>query len=366
MVGTRRRQGFTLVELLVVIAIIGILIALLLPAVQAAREAGRRTQCSNNLRQFGIAVHNYHDTNNMVVPVASCYMDWQGVRSTGGDTWPQAWSWMALLGPFMEYGNTTNDINWADYTNGTVANPSKTTVNNKMLVESFKTSTFHCPSRRSSGVIVPNANRWGNPYGFSQWNLSDYAAVYGGAGGGDWWGRGSSGGNGMMVAPVSGPTITDPAHPPSQPIRSPVTFGSVTDGLSNTALIGEKHVHTDYIDYPQAPGLIYNLDWVGSGRWIGWNNGTIAGDGLYATGRNQAVARKPTDWQYDPPEYDTANPPVQHSQPLRDPWSFGSYHPGISLFVRGDASVVGVRGSTYTGVLSAFGAKGDGQTFSLN
>ncbi len=88
-----RRPGFTLIELLVVIAIIAILIALLLPAVQAAREAGRRSQCSNNLKQLGLGMHNHHDTRKalpqMVSPTGCCWG-----------------TWIIPLFPFIEQENT--------------------------------------------------------------------------------------------------------------------------------------------------------------------------------------------------------------------------------------------------------------------
>ncbi len=102
---TRQQAGFTLIELLVVIAIIAILIALLLPAVQQAREAARRTQCRNNLKQLGIAMHNYHDTHN-TFPFGSMAQSLNTV-GTGG---PGAMSWMPMILPYMDQGPLYNQL----------------------------------------------------------------------------------------------------------------------------------------------------------------------------------------------------------------------------------------------------------------
>src|SRR6201997_2603982 len=93
-----RRRGFPLIELLVVIAIIAVLIALLLPAVQAAREAARRSQCVNNLKQIGIGLHNYESGIN--------------VRPPGRTSWPNVWSSLAQVLPYMEGNSQFNALNF--------------------------------------------------------------------------------------------------------------------------------------------------------------------------------------------------------------------------------------------------------------
>src|ERR1700712_2090430 len=97
----RRRRGFTLIELLVVIAIIAVLIGLLLPAVQAAREAARRAQCFNNLKQIALGMHTYHDTVGSFPPQAINRTDWSG-------TW---WNWAAFILPNVEQAPLFNSIN---------------------------------------------------------------------------------------------------------------------------------------------------------------------------------------------------------------------------------------------------------------
>src|SRR5437868_6663940 len=101
------RGGFTLIELLVVIAIIAVLIGLLLPAVQAAREAARRAQCVNNLKQIGLALHNYVE-NNDVFPLG-------GVQAGGAGSWnghSNCLNWRALVLPYVEQGNLSNAFNF--------------------------------------------------------------------------------------------------------------------------------------------------------------------------------------------------------------------------------------------------------------
>src|SRR5580698_2598721 len=112
-----RRAGFTLIELLVVIAIISTLVALLLPAVQAARESARRIQCVNNLKQIGLAFHNYADTNHCFPPA---YIQGSGVTTgvsygvsypDGGYNGLSGWGWGALILPYIEQGNLYKKLN---------------------------------------------------------------------------------------------------------------------------------------------------------------------------------------------------------------------------------------------------------------
>ncbi|VTS06625.1 DUF1559 domain-containing protein [Tuwongella immobilis] len=192
-----RRSAFTLIELLVVIAIIAILIGLLLPAVQKVREAAARMQCQNNLKQIGLAFHNYHDANQFFPPAGS---DGPNTNCCSANT-RVGWTWMYYILPYIEQENVFNN------TNDTV-------------VANAAIRTYYCPSRRQPTVYSNGAR-------------SDYA----GNGG---WTMGEEGTRGMLVRQWRNPTS---AKPIDAPIEQRRRMTDVSDGLTNTIMVGEKQVH---------------------------------------------------------------------------------------------------------------------------
>ncbi|MDP1798492.1 MAG: DUF1559 domain-containing protein [Planctomycetaceae bacterium] len=143
----RRARGFTLIELLVVIAIIAILIALLLPAVQQAREAARRTQCRNNLKQIGLALHNYHD-NFSVFP-----MGYSDVRAGNTERIGSGWSWATFILPQIDQAPLYNQFNFntTPYANTLGA----TAIPNQSLMATALTA-FSCPSDVKPATVANN------------------------------------------------------------------------------------------------------------------------------------------------------------------------------------------------------------------
>ncbi len=225
-----KRRGFTLVELLVVIAIIGILIALLLPAVQAAREAARRSQCSNNLKQIGIAMHNYHDTYKML-PMGftndtGLAQDYRGQNYShhGGPTRHGAsWAWSAYVAPFMELSAQFDGLNVTKlYAAEAMDIPAV-----RVILET-KVGPLRCPS--DTGKDLNNAGGEYRPRALNgtQYNvaLSNYAGVC------------DDNGNHIdnNQRDCQGVLYVD----------SDTAFKDVTDGTSNTLMVGEKARETQH------------------------------------------------------------------------------------------------------------------------
>ena len=134
LLGKRVGNGLTLIELLVVIAIIGVLVGLLLPAVQQAREAARRSSCVNNLKQIGLALHSYHDSRKQLPPLA--------LKASASST-AAAWAWSAVILPFMEYGTLHDTLKVDTTVSQTLADSAIRDQLSTLL------PTFLCPSDTS-------------------------------------------------------------------------------------------------------------------------------------------------------------------------------------------------------------------------
>jgi prepilin-type N-terminal cleavage/methylation domain-containing protein/prepilin-type processing-associated H-X9-DG protein len=228
------RRGFTLVELLVVIAIIGVLVALLLPAVQAAREAARRSQCVNNMKQIALAMHNYHDTYQ-VFP--SGYLAGHGANAWEAGN-QSSWGWGAFLLPFVEQGPlhdqlTPGRFRLADAI--TAGSP----VDRVVLLQT-PLGTFRCPS--DTGPAVNDRHRLRNS---SDADVNAALSNYIGNNGSNRWH-----GGGRLISPAGGgtgqwgavPTAIEGTSVPNGIFwrGSNVRFGQITDGTSNTILLSER------------------------------------------------------------------------------------------------------------------------------
>lgn len=306
------RSGFTLVELLVVIAIIGVLVALLLPAVQAAREAARRTSCGNNIRQLGLAAQNFHDTMGYLPP--------SRLANNSANNQTNWMTWAVVILPYIEQANFADA--W-DLRKAYETHPEATT---KQAV-----AAFFCPSRRAPNSVFSNDTPSGA--------LSDYAAC---------GGRGPNDGvnvNGVIHENATGAMTcarwtlnADKTQIVNW--KGVVSLSSITDGTSNTFLIGEKHVRRDT------------------------KFGTLEDRSVYTSKNSNnyrrfaGIDRTDSTMHYAIAKYVLNE---ENTTKTIDNRSFGSWHPAGCHFVLCDGSVKFVRENTDILVLGRYAEINDGE-----
>ena len=366
--GTNRVYGFTLVELLVVIAIIGILIALLLPAVQAAREAARRMQCSNHIKQLGLGIHNFHDAMKGLPP---CNI---------GDT--NRMTFWALIYPYIEQQSLFSIIGEKRYANmpDVTFNPWWRDNLNETERSSFgSVPIYRCPSRRGGGsattggtadiptegfvagfpldngprtdyAIVFTLDRFDSTPGVRYWTEHHYAVDPNAS---HYWT------NQKGPFRVSNYSMGSPASWQTTSWTPRDTFARMADGTSNQFCIGEKH-------FP--PGRLEKCNATADG-----SNGANTGDCSYLTTgawKSPSIARAFSAFTPDGVNFTmhSLSLPTHNASDDQNPvynYGFGSAHTGVCHFGMGDGSVQAVSVTAQFEILDAFANVSDGRAVSL-
>ncbi len=332
--GRAKRGGFTLVELLVVIAIIGILIGLLLPAVQAAREAARRMQCTNNLKQMGLAFQNYHDVHKNF-PLGAIKGNYGSYGTLSGR------NWRLFILPFAEQETLYSQLNW----NGYVANSrwvGGAFLNNKVL-EKKVVDLYVCPSAYWKKVVKDaQSNAFFDANG-SQ--IANYTGIVGASP--DPAGRASK------IKTMDTGVVADNGALTYNDSRG---MSSIVDGTSNTFIVGEQAGVNEY-------GCPYSANY--EGAWAGCSLGKkfselSTGEHLYGGGLTTV---------YKGPNYRLASPSspdgpngekINQSYVLNT--VFDSKHGGGCNMLHIDGSVVFASESMSEEVFRAMCSRDDGQT----
>ncbi len=327
----RRNRGFTLVELLVVIAIIGILVGLLLPAVQAAREAARRMSCSNNLKQFVLATHNYLDTHKSMPP-AGC------LSAAGGGVW----SAHARILPFMEQLNLQNLIDFRFNYSDLAAAPQHAEVTK------MKISSYVCPSEvRAEPRVTATLTHFPTSYGVNY---------------GTWFvfnGPTRQAGNGAFV------------------VNQRLTDGSFVDGMSNTLAVSEVKAYQPRINNSGNPAALNAAlpaspaDVLAYGGTFGttnhteWVDGKVHETGFTATFPPNTRTLFLSSGQLVDVDFVSRSESVTQVSPTYAAVTARSYHTGIVNAAVMDGSVRTFSNSVDTSIWRALATRAGGEVAAL-